>query len=203
MGVGGSSAHVDMSASDALDDLDFGARGFYRYQAGRWALQVDVIYNSLTGKEAESPAGARVAVDLDQAMIGVDARYQLQQVLELIIGARYWDYDVAIFGPEPGAAAQPTSAGQEWVDPLIGARVTIPLGSNWEVVGRGDIGGFGVGSDSSWHATAFFDWKATDQFSVLFGYRAFDVDFEDGSGAGRFALDIRQSGPAIGMSLSF
>lgn len=77
------------------------------------------------------------------------------------------------------------------------------IGSNWDFVARGDIGGFGVGSDFAWHATVLFNWRVSEHFGLLFGYRIFDVDFEDGSGAERIGIDLQQSGPAVGVAFAF
>ena len=118
----------------------------YRYQTEPWSLQVDVIYASLTGEDG-AQGGARAKVDLDQAMIEINGGYRVHENIELIAGARYWEYETDIGLFTTGAATQRAAGDESWLDPLIGARLTIPIGSNWEFVARGDIGGFGVGSD--------------------------------------------------------
>lgn len=42
-----------------------------------------------------------------------------------------------------------------WVDPIIGARLSADLSTKVMVNLRGDIGGFGVGSDFTWNGSAF------------------------------------------------
>ena len=180
--VGDTTADIDLSTSEVLDHLEFAAMGSYRYQTEPWSLQVDVIYASLTGEKDGAQGGARAKVDLDQAMIEINGGYRVHENIELIAGARYWEYETDIGLFTTGAATQRAAGDKSWLDPLIGARLTIPIGSNWEFVARGDIGGFGVGSDFAWHATALFNWRVSEHFGVLFGYRIFDVDFEGGSG---------------------
>ena len=68
---------------------------------------------------------------------------------------------------------------------------------------RGDVGGFGLGSDFAWDATAFFDWRFGKNFSMAFGYRYFDLQFDDRGGADAFDLDMQQGGPAIGVAYTF
>jgi hypothetical protein len=135
-------------------------------------------------------------------MIEIDGGYRFNENLELLVGLRYWDFENEIQLLLSNATRQATS-DENWIDPLIGARLTLPIGSNWEFVARGDIGGFGIGSDFAWQATAYFDWKVGETFGVLFGYRIFDVDFEEGSGSNRSGIDLQQSGPAIGVAISF
>ena len=78
-----------------------------------------------------------------------------------------------------------------------------PLGADWEPVTKGDIGGFGVGSDFAWHVTAFAVWNFFDYATLMLGFRYLDVDYDDGNGAGRFLWDVSESGPAAGLAWRF
>ena len=44
---------------------------------------------------------------------------------------------------------------ESWVDPLIGSRIGLDLTDRWAIVGEGNLGGFGVGSDFTWNAQAY------------------------------------------------
>jgi hypothetical protein len=68
---------------------------------------------------------------------------------------------------------------------------------------RADIGGFGVGSDLTWSALAALDWSLSESFGLVFGYRALDTDYSDGSGENRFAFDMLVSGPLLGLRYNF
>jgi hypothetical protein len=201
--VGPLTADIDVSASEVFESLEFGAMGSYRWDSDPWAFQVDAIYASLAGDKSGSQGFLRSTLDLDQAMIEADVGYQLGEHFELMVGARYWDFEaeIALFGS--GGAVQRSEGAESWVDPLIGLRVVAPISESWTFIARGDVGGFGVGSDFAWHASAFLDWRLGKQFSVVFGYRIFDFEFEDGGGADTFDLDLQESGPGIGIALSF
>jgi hypothetical protein len=201
--VGNATADIDVSFSEVLDHLDWAAMGGYRYQTESWSMRVDMIYASLTGEQTGSGGLTRAKVALDQAMIEIDGGYRLNENLELLVGLRYWDYDTDIALFIPNMQAVQVASDESWIDPLIGAHLTLPIGSNWEFVARGDIGGFGVGSDFAWQVTAFFNWTVGENFGVLFGYRFFDFDFEDDSGSDRKAFDMQQGGPAVGVSFAF
>ena len=56
---------------------------------------------------------------------------------------------------------------------------------------------------SPWHATVQVDWRINERFGVLFGYRIFDLDFDDAGDANRIDLDLQESGPGIGAAFSF
>jgi hypothetical protein len=72
----------------------------------------------------------------------------------------------------------------DWVDPLVGARIRHRLAAGQELLLRADVGGFGVGSQFSWNALAAYSWEFAVRdgvtYSGLLGYRALDVDYEQG-----------------------
>ncbi len=95
---------------------------------------------------------------------------------------------------------------QDWVDPIVGGRVFLDLADNLTLVFRGDVGGFGVGSDFTWNVAGLllydFDLFGRDA-SFVAGYRVLDQDFEDGSGANKFAYEITTHGPVFGLAIRF
>lgn len=193
VGVGDASAEVDLSASEFFDELEWGGMGTYRYEQEMWSFQVDVIYATLAGAMAEGPGA-----ELDLSMIEVDGGYRLNEALEIVVGARGWQYDAVVI-----TGGGPVEGDRSWTDPLIGARLTLPLGAQWELITRADIGGFGVGSEFAWHATVATTWNISESFGVLFGYRIFDVDLDDDDGGEEVSADLQHSGPAIGVSITF
>ena len=50
---------------------------------------------------------------------------------------------------------------------------------------------------------ATVNWKVRDNLEVVAGYRYFDADYEDGSGADLLKYDMVTSGPGIGVSFKF
>jgi opacity protein-like surface antigen len=198
-------ADVDVSLSEVFENLEFAAMGSYRWDSDPWAFQVDVMYAALAADKEGSRGLARASLDLDQAMIEADVGYQLTKNLDVMVGARYWDYETEIVlqGSGPLGTVQRRDGSESWTDPLIGLRLVMPLGEHWAFTARGDVGGFGVGADFAWNVTAFFDWRVGRQFSLLAGYRIFDVEFEDEGSRGKFGLDLQQSGPGLGVAFSF
>jgi hypothetical protein len=68
---------------------------------------------------------------------------------------------------------------------------------------RGDIGGFGAGSDLAWQAFPYVDWRIAKWGSLQAGYRWMGMDYESGSGATRFKYDMLIQGPQLGFTLHF
>jgi hypothetical protein len=95
----------------------------------------------------------------------------------------------------------PTTASfdRDWMDPIIGARWQWNFNENWFLAAKGDIGGFGVGSDFTWNTQATIGYQFTEYFSTELGYRYFDTDYRDGD----FSYDIAEHGAFIGFNFTF
>jgi hypothetical protein len=106
-----------------------------------------------------------------------------------------------------GSRAVARSGGVDWVDPLVGLRLRHQLAPGQELVLRGDIGGFDVGSQFTWNVLAAYSWRIGTHhgatYSGILGYRALGVDYEQGSGVNRFEYDVTQHGPIVGLAVSF
>jgi len=122
---------------------------------------------------------------------------------EWMVGARYQkletDMDLSIGGVPLSSHKSSTS----WTDPIVGLRYNTPLGGDWSLHCRSDIGGFGVGSDFVWNASAVANYKFTELFGVTLGYRALSYDFSADGPSGRTSYNLSMFGPIIGVSFSF
>ena len=98
------------------------------------------------------------------------------------------------------------SRDRDWTDPIIGAKVRMPLESPFRLALNGDVGGFGAASDFTWSATALvvLDFMLRDApASFSFGYRAIGWNFTEGQAGSRFTWDVIQHGVIIGFGLRF
>lgn len=206
-GIGDVTADVDVSFGDILDNLEFGAMAAYRGERGPWAVVADLIYMKLEQqKDNLGPlGGSRATVDSDQTIFELDGSYELSEQLSTYAGLRYWDLsvDLQVVGGGPLGETRARSADEDWVDPLVGLRYVWPLGERWSLIAKGDVGGFGIGSDFAWQASAFASWAFAEHASLLFGVRFLDVDYEDGSGNRKFTWDVLQGGPSAGLAWRF
>ena len=93
------------------------------------------------------------------------------------------------------------SRTENWWDPVVGVRYRYPIADRWTLQLRGDIGGFGIGSDFTWQTIGLIDYQPWKYVSLVGGYRALSLDYETGSGNDVFKYDVLLHGPVLGLNI--
>jgi hypothetical protein len=186
---------------------------------------------TFSGRLGTATLGGNVSADYQLAIVEAGGAYAIwsrggqgssgSTAFDLLAGARYWHQDVdisanltatAVLNEPPGLTisggrAIAKSGSVDWVDPFVGARVRQQLGPGQEFVLRGDVGGFGAGSQFSWQAIATYNSPLCEIHGIpvdgYVGFRALSADFSQGSGRSRFEFDNVIYGPVIGASMRF
>lgn len=87
----------------------------------------------------------------------------------------------------------------DWFDPYVGVRGRYQLNEKYYLLGRADIGGFGVGSDLSWQASAGIGCQLSERLFTEITYRALGTDYDhDG-----FVYDMITHGPEVSLGINF
>lgn len=177
-----------MSFSDVWDSLDIAVFTAAEARRGRWSGVIDVIYSELTSFSGTGfPTYSEAKVSTDMTIIGGYATYRAVEKpnvkVDVVGGFRYYDVDIGVSLRGDGVADLDSSRGDQWVDPVIGARVRAPIGDKWFLNGFADIGGFGIGdaSNLSWQAYAGAGYEINETWALQGGYRymSIDRDFEN------------------------
>ncbi len=195
---------IDVPFSDIISDLDFALMGHFDMRNDQWVLSSDLVYVDLGQSQdfVEGMSEGTVNANLDLTLLELVGGYRVSPVFTLLAGARWVDmgaglrYDGTLV--DDGA-----DVGKKWIDPLIGVHAFVPLSEKWWLGLRGDIGGFGVGTEFAWQAYADIGFRASHLVSIVLGYRALDLDYEDGSGLDYINLDLLISGPQLGVVFTF
>jgi hypothetical protein len=193
IGVAGNEADIDVSFGDVLDALEMGGTGSLRVARDRWAFTTEVIYMELGGSRGS------VSVDVDQWVVEPSASFRVSDRFESVVGARYFNLSTELRGP----FGRSLSGTVDWWDPIIGGRMTLPMGEAWTFNLRADVGGFGVGSDFAWQFFPYASWQFGDHSSMQVGYRVISVDYDEGSGPTEFTYDVVTLGPQLGVTFRF
>jgi hypothetical protein len=195
------------------------------------------ISGSRTKSIAGLTAGVAVDVEFEQAVIELGGAYQIARwwsggagsikddgafvrstSIDVLAGARYWHQDMAINVALTGTLdlnglilsggrAIARQGAVDWIDPLVGLRIRHQLTPSQELMVRGDVGGFDVGSKFSWNLMGAYSFdigvRHGFHWTGVLGYRALSVDFEKGSGLSRYEYDVLQHGPILGLTARF
>jgi len=200
--VGDLQVDVDMNLSDFFSNLKFGAMAAYRIENDLWSFTGDVTYMNLGASNTTQQGRASAGLDVEQITVMATAGRRLTPHLEALLSLAYFDVS-ADLRARLLQQVRTASRDASWVDPLVGLNYEIPVSSRVRFTLRGDIGGFGVGSDLTWHALTKFTYRQSDSFSWYLGYRAIAYDYEDGQGRNYQNYDLVQHGPGAGVAFSF
>lgn len=198
---------------------------------GRFALFGDVVWSKIgvdrsgartrsASPEIAGSVGAAADVKFSMAIIEAGAAYEVARVgpvgFDVLAGARYWhqranlSFDLATtvdigdlsFGRNVAIAR---SGAVDWLDGFVGGRARVAVAPGQELFLRADLGG--GGSKFSWQGIAAYGFDFAEKngvtYSGVIGYRALYVDYAEGEGRRRYAFDMLQHGPVIGLSLRF
>lgn len=184
---------------DVFDDLDGALFLTGSARHGRWVLFGDLTWASLSHEGALAP-GVAVESKLRQRSFTAAAGYQVvsqpDHHLDLLAGARAWRIEAEVAVPTQGIGVSKT---ERWVDPILAARLRSRLTPEWSTILHADIGGFGVGTDSTWQLIATANYAVSEAFHLSAGYRHLAVDRDE---AGT-RLDVSMSGPLLGATWRF
>ena len=205
--LGTNTVPVTVPFSDIFDNLE-GAFiiHFEAMRKNKWGFLVDVNYLDVTNGVTLQPGpgpGVQTNVDFNTTLGELSGLYRINRDkhnFDLIAGMRYTKLKnkvTTLAGPVLA------DASIDWVDPLIGARWLWDFADEWKLIARGDIGGFGIGSDFAWQGLAAVDWQPFKHVSFIGGYRAIGQDYEEGSGSSLFRFDATIHGPLLGVNFRF
>ena len=201
-----SEAPVDVDFADILRNLEFG--GMLHAEAHNrptgLGLILDYSFMEL-GADRAGSLGAVLDANLRQGVFEGFVSYRSElatgAVVDVYGGVRWWDIDLGL-SLFPGPASR--SRHVDWVDPVIGVKALSPLGGDWSLLARFDVGGFGFGSDFTWSTAVGARSQINESVAFDIQYRVLSVDYAEGRGSSDyFAYDTFTHGPMFGLAVIF
>jgi hypothetical protein len=219
-----------MAAFMGYFEADKGPAGFYAdliWTKAGFSRDLTAYRQPLPGLQLNANVSATGKTEMTIAEVG--GLFELQRwpgsdgsytAVDAEGGFRYWNFTVGTTLDATGSVSYPDlgidashslgvsiSNTVQWVDPLIGLRLRHRFTDYQDVLLRGDIGGFGLGSQFSWQLLAAYTyrWKVSDSLSVagVLGYRALSTNYSSGSGFGAAGMNLLFHGPLIGFGVRF
>jgi hypothetical protein len=228
--VAGRTTNLNINPIQVLEHLErVPWMSYVEARNGRLFLYNDIFYANLGGVGSGTATFGQVAtlsaslgLDFEELVVELGGAYEVARwnasAVDVLAGARYWHQSMAINLDLSatldldglvisGNRAIADSGSVDWVDPVVGARFRHRLAPGQELMLRADIGGFGAGSKFSWNAVAAYSWEIAVRdgvtYSGVLGYRALDVDYEQGAGLDLYVYDVLQHGPITGVTIGF
>lgn len=195
---------VNVAPSDIFSNLQFGAMGSFEARKAKWGLGVDAIYMALGSTVERVPLvgnRANADVDVNQGAYTFQGIRQLNEKVDFTFGMRWNVIDgrIGLKGPQQTVVEQT----KQWVDPIIGLKFKQRLRGPASFTLQGDIGGFGVGSDFSWHLFPMVGIDVGKRATLGIGYRVLSSDYKTGSDATRFQYDVVTQAFVMGAAFHF
>ena len=189
--IGPLEGNASVSFSDIVDILRGGALVRLEAQRDRHGFYGDLLYLRLKDEDARDTVGGSLELKLDSFIAEGAWFYRINDTYALEVGARYWDFETTL---RP-ALFPAVSRTNDFVDGFIGFRSGFDINDTWDLLFRGNVGG--GGSDFSAGLQVDFRRRFANGNTLDIGYRALDIDFEDGSGLLTTGLDLSMQGLAI------
>ena len=196
--VKGIKVDLDVPFSDIFDNLN-GALTFHfeGLHKQRWGFFSDLNYINLEMDDGP------VDIDFTEILFELAGFYRITEgahAIDGLGGLRYssMEVDLNLPFPLPGVDQR-----KDWVDPYLGLRWQWKFAEKWGSRLRGDIGGFGIGSDITYNLVGLIDFKPWKHVGLFGGYRVLYQDYSTGSGKNKFAFDATMHGPALGLNITW
>ena len=166
---------VEASPGDIFSKLQMGAMLYLEAQTDKWAITSDLVYMKLN---QELTAGIILydgSVTAKQLIWEAAGLYRLTSCLEVGVGGRVNYVQTSVDGwiNVIPAGTEPISGRHHktWFDPILIARFKTDIKDKWLFQLRGDLGGFGVGSEFTWQLQGYVGYRFTRVFQLSAGYR--------------------------------
>ena len=179
----------------SLDNVDGVASATFTARKNNWGILFDYLYVAYEDVFFASTV-AQITPRLEGTVIELTGTYSPAQInnFEIIAGLRQQDITVslAVLNKTPKQTVT-------WIDPLVGIIYTYNMSTDFDVILRGDLGGFGIESDLATNAEVTLRYQMNDIFDLKLGYRYLKVKFDDKD----FIYDISLNGFLFGLTANF
>ncbi len=199
IGIAGRETSIHVSAGDLLSHFRFGLMGTVEPRYKRIVMPLDVFWVRLGEDHVLTNLGSVANLRGDEFILTQKVGYRVidneRLKIDGLAGFRYWHLGTNV---NFTTNSLNYSGSQNWVDPLVGGRITGILTPKIDVTVAGDVGGWGTGSQLDYQVVGLLGYRIKPAIALQAGYRYLAVNYVTGNG---FA-DIVTSGVMFGVSIS-
>ena len=198
---------IDASPGDIFSKLKLAGMLYLEAGTDKWAITSDLVYMNLNQDVTESILLHSGTVGVKQLVWEVAGLYRVLPFLEVGAGGRLSnlqaEIDVRRNVFPAGTEEYYGTASDTWLDPILITRFSTDIKDNWLFQFRGDLGGFGLGSDFTWQLQAYVGYRFSEVFQFTAGYRALSTDYQKGTDSNLFVFNVKEFGPVIRFGFNF
>ena len=198
---------VEANPGDIFSHLQMGAMLYLEARTEKWAITSDLVYMKLNQEVTPGTFVNSGDVTAKQLIWEAAGLYRITPFLEAGVGGRlnYLDMGIDVEKNVFPSGTEEVTGGKSktWYDPVVIARLTTDIKDKWLFMFRGDIGGFGIGSDLTWQLHATAGYRFTKVFQMSLGYRILSTDYRTGEEPKEFLFDVNEFGPEIRFGFNF
>jgi hypothetical protein len=208
IGIGNEiAAPVDATPGDIFNKLKMGGMVYLEAHNNKWAVTSDLIFMNLKQDIAPNKFWDNGTAGAKQLVWEPAGFYRLLPFIEIGVGGRLNNLQASIEGRRnafpAGTYEVSENASKTWFDPILITRLTADIKDKWLFQFRGDIGGFGVGSDFTWQLQGYAGYRFSHLFQLTAGYRILSMDYDKGVDIDRFVYNVDTFGPVIRFGFNF
>jgi len=194
---------VDAGEAAILGNLKFGAMFYLEATNDDWTISSDFIYMKLNQGLKTTNLIKSGSITMEQLAWEVDGLKHLTPWLEFGLGGRLVSLRTGVDATGTLNQSHDGSASKTWYDPVVVMRTQGAIQEKWLLQFRGDVGGFGVGSDFSWQIQANAGYRFSKLFQTSIGYRYIGINYDKGEGVERFLYNIDTYGWVVRFGFNF
>jgi hypothetical protein len=201
IGANGNDARFYASPGDLLSHFRFGLLGVVQPSYKRFLFPLDILWLRLGDDKSlpRTPNGTVVNVKADVFVLTPKVGYRVIDTemikIDALAGFRYWHLGQNVSFTTNSLSF---SGSQNWVDPLVGGRITGILTPKFEVTIGGDVGGWGAGSQLDYQVFGTLGYRIKPALALQAGYRYLDLRYTNGTRLFAPAM----SGPFFGATIN-
>jgi len=195
---------IHASPGDLLSNFRFGIMGVVEPRYKRILLPLDIMWVRLEDDKALplTPNGTVAKLKGSEFILTQKVGYRLLDYkivkIDALAGFRFWHFGQSL---KFTTNTLNFSSSQNWVDPVVGGRITGNLSPKVAVIIAGDAGGWGAGSQLDYQIAGILGYRIKPALTLQAGYRYLSVDWRNGRALLNTHIDMVTSGALIGVSI--
>lgn len=197
IGLNGIDVPLNLQSTELLSGVKSGGMGYAQWQNERWFLYLEGIFIDFGKKNFAPLFNQSVEASVLFVETGAGLNFDVAKGVRIspYVGARLIKLEVDVKGPLLHQTVK-----QEWVDPVAGALVQVPLSERFTWVTKADAGGFNVNGNNYQSVATLMVYGINARWSLGAGYRyaTFDASGSDG-----LTMDLEGHGPMGGLQVIF